>query len=91
MHVLEDHQDRTWIATTPQVCVVSASKVFCRRCCGGKFERWITSVVRQRKHFGKQSRILTRRKALRQQRVQFIELRLRPCRRARTQPHAPSG
>ena len=43
----------------------------------GQFERWITSVVRQREHFSKQRCVLRRRKALRQQCIELVELCLR--------------
>ena len=45
-------------ATSASICVVSASSVRCRRCFGGKFERGIASIVRQRQHFGKECHVL---------------------------------
>ncbi len=43
----------------------------------GQFELGIASVVRQRQHFGKECRVLAWRRILRQQSIEFIELRLR--------------
>ena len=53
MHILEDHQDRS-LLDNASICVVRASKVFCRRCCGVSSSVRIASIVRQRQHFGKQ-------------------------------------
>ena len=41
------------------------------------FNRRVASIVGQRQHFGKQRRILGRRRALRQQRVKLVRFRLR--------------
>ena len=40
------------------------------------FDRRVASIVGQRQHFGKQRRILGRRRALRQQRVKLVRFRL---------------
>ncbi len=42
----------------------------------GQLEHWITSIVRERQHFGKQRHILSRREVLCQQCIELIELRL---------------
>ena len=43
----------------------------------GHFERRIASIIRKRQHFGKECRVLAWRKTLRQQGIEFVELRLR--------------
>jgi hypothetical protein len=37
----------------------------------------MASIVRQRQHFGNECRVLARRQTLRQQGIEFVELRLR--------------
>ena len=76
MHVLENHQHR--IGTRQRLYLRSQRfQRFLPPLLRGQFERWIASIIRQRQHFSEQCCVLTWRKALRQQRIEFVELCLR--------------
>ena len=76
MHILEDHQHRIGSRQRLQLRSERFQR-FLPPLLRGQFERRIASIVRQRQHFGKQRRVLAWRKALRQQGIELVELRLR--------------
>ena len=56
---------------------MSASNVFCRRCCGGISAVGQRPIVRQRQHLGKERGVLFGGRGLRQHRIELVELCLR--------------
>ena len=90
MHVLEDHQHGIGARQRLQLRRERFQR-FLSPLLRGQFERRITSVVRQRQHFGKERRILAWRKALRQQGIELVELRLRSVVVCKVQRPVPSG
>jgi hypothetical protein len=75
MRVLEDDQHRIFQCKSLDLrvkCFQRFLPTLLRR----QFERRITSVVREREHFGKQCRVLTRRRTLCQQGIELVELQI---------------
>jgi hypothetical protein len=76
MHVLENHQHRI----DPRQRYKLRHESFHRLLAAllwRHFDHWVAAVIRQRQHFGKECGVLKRRKTLRQQGIEFIELCLR--------------
>ena len=75
MHILKNHQHRIRPRQRLQLCSERFQR-FLSPLLRGQFECRVASIVRQRQHFSKQRRVLAWRRTLREQGVEFVELRL---------------
>ena len=91
MRILEDHQHRTCASPAPPFAQLSASSVFCRRCCGAQ--------IRARDSVHRSAATASRQRAPRPARRsrsapaahRACRASLAACRRAQIRRHVPSG
>jgi len=76
MHILKNHQHRIRPRQRLQLCSERFQR-FLSPLRRGHFDRGIAAIVRQRQHFGNQCRVMAWRKTLRQQGIEFVQLRFR--------------
>ena len=91
MRILEDHQHRVLACQSRQVVRLALPAFFCRRCCGGKVECGIASIVRKRQHLGKERWRPAWRSRSAPTAHRACRASLSQCRRAPIRRHVPSG